>query len=138
MAKQIKKTQQETKKETAPSAADFLNQQHLVQTEVTETEPTVEESIPKQEPAPELLETAPPEPSEPPAEAPQTEQKAVRNDRVTKRLPRRGDPCPTGKCPGNLVSFSRTRVGKNVVLFLMCSACNAKPTPNKQVIKYGH
>lgn len=111
MAKQVKKQNAKPEPKQAPSAADFLKQ-------------------PQETPAPE----ATPEPPAPPAEQPAAEQEPVQDVRETIRYPRRGDDCPTGKCPGKLISFSRARAGKKLILFLKCSACNAKPTPNKQVI----
>jgi len=111
MAKQVKKQNAKPEDKQAPSAADFLNQ-------------------PQETPAPE----ATPEATAPPAEQPAAEQEPVQDVRETKRFPRRGDDCPTGQCPGKLIEFSRKRIKNTLILFLKCSACNAKPTPNKQVI----
>lgn len=93
---------------------------------------------------------APAEPPKPPAENPdpeppkqtpkpkQGDQKPAKNVRETMQKPRRGDPCSVQGCPGNLISYSRKRVEKKLILYLECSACKTKPTPDKQVINYGH
>ncbi|WP_145040698.1 hypothetical protein [Gimesia chilikensis] len=88
----------------------------------------------------------PAEPPKPPAENPdpeppkqtpnpkQVDQKPAKNVRETIRNPQRGDPCSVKGCPGNLISFSRTRFENKLILYLECSECKTKPTPYKQVI----
>ncbi|QDT84588.1 hypothetical protein [Gimesia chilikensis] len=163
MARKQVKNQKQNKPQTkteettpAPSAADFLNQnsgESFEQNSEGETETNqpvgTEETDPPAEP--------PAETPEPPAEAPKTpaenpdpeppkqtpkpkqgDQKPAKNVRETMRKPRRGDPCSVQGCPGNLISYSRKRVEKKLILYLECSACKTKPTPDKQVINYGH
>lgn len=122
MKQQSKKTE---KQESTPSAADFLNQKPDQKDGPAVTDASADYSEQNQ-------------PEDDSYDSPQDkapEQKPAKNVRETmKRKPRRGDPCPTGKCPGKLISYSRSRKGNRVTLFLECSACKAKPTPNKQVI----
>lgn len=80
---------------------------------------------------------APPEPAPKPEPA-KTDAKPKQNVRETKQSARLGDPCPVEGCPGNIISYSRSRNGTRVTHFLECSNCKTKPTPSKQVINYGH
>ncbi|QDT26809.1 hypothetical protein Enr10x_21190 [Gimesia panareensis] len=140
---QQNKTQTKTEEKTpAPSATDFLNQNlgegfeqnSDGETEKDQTAGTEEKGPPAEPPA----ENPDPEPTKQTPKPKPTDQKPAKNVRETMRKPRRGDPCSVKGCPGNLISYSRKRVEKKLILYLECSACKTKPTPDKQVINYGH
>ena len=138
--KNQKQNKTEKPQESAPTAADFLQQNQSVPAE--QIEPV--EKKPEEEPNVTELKKTPeqnPKPAKPAPPKKKSEQKRKQNDRVTTAVSVKenqihaGDPCGSGKkCPGNYIVLSSIRIGKRRIRHLACSICNFKPKNNKEVM----